>query len=504
MRIIIIGLAVFLCSCSSGGPDEIFEATPDAVKPPLALATTDGAAVLSNSSDANGSLTASTTDAQPSLGAANPDSTAEGSPTDQTDNETTSSGTLNPTLAAETAESAISNNQPFTVQAPETELGEGQAPQLPTPDLLSNAANPSQAKIELPTPQVTESSSTSNENETNREDDNSLVDSGNNEPPIDSSPDLSTDHFPDGDNYEDLLTSSGRIGFGANATGGFASELCLVTNLSDSGTGSLRECIEKAGANWIRFSVSGTINSSGYIYLNSNKTIDGRGADITLSGEQGLICFGKENIIIHNIKIKNIGSGIKLREQCKNVWIDHVELSYVEDEALSADQGSTDITFSRVHVHSTVKAALIGSAPDQTETRNTRVTIHNSILAARMRNPNSRYASVHVFNNVIENFQWEGMVASQEARIISENNVLIAGQDTVEERYAQIAQIHNQGDYNTGYLWSVGDDFRNGADQSGEGINPDTSMKFDIPYHYPLDLADDALIERLRSEVGWQ
>src|SRR5262245_295910 len=98
------------------------------------------------------------------------------------------------------------------------------------------------------------------------------------------------------------------VGFGQNTTGGAGGSLCRVTNLANSGTGSLRACAEHTDPQWIVFDVSGTINLSSEIRIKSNKTIDGRGANITVSG-RGFFVGGTvpaQNVIIHNIKIDNV------------------------------------------------------------------------------------------------------------------------------------------------------------------------------------------------------
>ena len=59
--------------------------------------------------------------------------------------------------------------------------------------------------------------------------------------------------------------------------------LCTVTTLANTGTDSLRDCATRAGGQWVVFSVSGTITLASTIYLPSNKVLDGRGQDITLT-----------------------------------------------------------------------------------------------------------------------------------------------------------------------------------------------------------------------------
>ena len=92
-------------------------------------------------------------------------------------------------------------------------------------------------------------------------------------------------------------------GFGqaAGVTGGSAGPLITVTNLANSGAGSLRQAIiDASGPRWIRFSqgLTGTINHTSQLLLNRpDITIDGRGADIAIVGPSG----GSN----HNIVIKS-------------------------------------------------------------------------------------------------------------------------------------------------------------------------------------------------------
>ena len=72
------------------------------------------------------------------------------------------------------------------------------------------------------------------------------------------------------------------IGFGGSVTGGAGGCLYRVTNLDNSGPGSLRAGAEASEPLWIIFEVSGDIYLSSSIDMASNKTIDGRGQYIRL------------------------------------------------------------------------------------------------------------------------------------------------------------------------------------------------------------------------------
>jgi hypothetical protein len=63
------------------------------------------------------------------------------------------------------------------------------------------------------------------------------------------------------------------VGFGGGTTGGKGGSLCQGTTLADSGPGSLRDCATRAGAQWITFASSGTINLTSQVVMTSDKTI---------------------------------------------------------------------------------------------------------------------------------------------------------------------------------------------------------------------------------------
>ena len=90
----------------------------------------------------------------------------------------------------------------------------------------------------------------------------------------------------------------GAVGFGAKASGGRGGVVYTVTNLQNSGPGSLREAVSRPGR-IVNFRVSGYIWLKSPLSISSNTTINGqtapamgistRGYEVSLSGSHNII-----------------------------------------------------------------------------------------------------------------------------------------------------------------------------------------------------------------------
>jgi hypothetical protein len=159
------------------------------------------------------------------------------------------------------------------------------------------------------------------------------------------------------------LAFPGAEGYGRFANGGRGGKVVAVTNLSDSGPGSLREAVTNdIGPRTIVFAVSGLITLKSRLLLN--------GKDITIAGQTAPgkgICLrtspfgmsGAEDVIIRDIRHRlgagetADGMGMQGSNHC---IIDHCTISWAIDEVFSSRSGK-NITLQRTLISEALNQA---------------------------------------------------------------------------------------------------------------------------------------------------
>ena len=137
-----------------------------------------------------------------------------------------------------------------------------------------------------------------------------------------------------------ILAFPGAVGGGKYATGGRGGEVYHVTNLNDSGEGSLRDAVSKSNR-IVVFDVSGTIELKGNILCQSNVTVAGQtapgGSGVTLKNYK----FGMsgDNIIVRYISSRpgpyastTSGNDAWGGAKGSGSMIDHCSMGWTTDE----------------------------------------------------------------------------------------------------------------------------------------------------------------------------
>lgn len=151
------------------------------------------------------------------------------------------------------------------------------------------------------------------------------------------------------------LAFPGAEGFGKHASGGRGGEIYIVTNLDDSGPGSLRDAISKPHRT-IVFEVSGVIHIKERLVFSPNLTIAGQtapGDGITIYGN-GVSFSNANNTICRYLRFrmgengKNGADAVGVASGHRMIF-DHLSISWGKDENFSVSSmkvvgGPSDIT----------------------------------------------------------------------------------------------------------------------------------------------------------------
>lgn len=135
----------------------------------------------------------------------------------------------------------------------------------------------------------------------------------------------------------------GAEGGGAFTPGGRGGKVIVVTSLSDSGPGSLREACETGGARIIVFNVSGVINLKSPISLRAPYvTIAGQtapGDGVCVTGES--LDIDTHDVVIRHMRFRRGSTDVAFRDDALggnaigNIMFDHISGSWGLDEVIS-------------------------------------------------------------------------------------------------------------------------------------------------------------------------
>ncbi|KAJ0099915.1 hypothetical protein Patl1_22131 [Pistacia atlantica] len=315
-------------------------------------------------------------------------------------------------------------------------------------------------------------------------------------------------------------------GFGCNTTGGEGGPIYVVTdcsddNLVDPKPGTLRHAVLQNGPLWIIFANDMNIRLNQELIMTSDKTIDGRGADVHIAFGAGITIQYVKNVIIHGIHIHHIvpasggtirdsqdhiglrtasdGDGISIFGSC-NIWLDHLSMSQCQDGLIDAIQGSTAITISNCHFTKHNDVILLGASDAYSPDSLMQVTIAFNHFGQGLiqRMPRCRLGFFHVVNNDYTHWQMYAIGGSKNPTIISQGNRFIAPDDNkaksvTNRNYASVDEWKH-------WLWRSEEDlFMNGAYFNTSG---DINAKLNFPRRELIKAKSGTRANRLTRYAG--
>jgi hypothetical protein len=223
----------------------------------------------------------------------------------------------------------------------------------------------------------------------------------------------------------------GADGFGKKAIGGRGGEVYHVTNLNDSGVGSLRDAVSQPKRTVV-FDLSGVIKLESKLQIASFITIAGQtapGDGIVVYGN-GASMTGSNDVIIRYMRFRgsvNMGRGVCTlgADNAQDIIFDHVSVEWGRWDNLHIKE-SNNVTLQYCLIGEGINPQMFGALLENP----TNLTIHHCLwVDNQSRNPKAK-AGIEIINNVIYNWGSNGLVGGHSAAdhfqdII--NNYFIAG-----------------------------------------------------------------------------
>ncbi|WP_170863166.1 PKD domain-containing protein [Pseudozobellia thermophila] len=239
----------------------------------------------------------------------------------------------------------------------------------------------------------------------------------------------SNDEEEDNDNvdtsggFSELKAFPTAEGFGKNATGGRGGIVVEVTNLNDSGPGSLRYALEEIREpRTIVFKVGGTINAK------SNLPIYAGRGNVTIAGQtapgggilirNGSLSIQADNVIVRHLRFRMDSSanpqdghnmdGIRIRSsnpsvKIKDIIIDHCSVSWALDENISTVIAE-NVTVQNCVFGESIRAMLISRSKNISILNNLFVLNNSrSVMAGAVEHKDLTFEQI---NNIVYGFKW--------------------------------------------------------------------------------------------------
>ncbi|XP_071702835.1 pectate lyase 1-like [Rutidosis leptorrhynchoides] len=303
---------------------------------------------------------------------------------------------------------------------------------------------------------------------------------------------------PDWESNRQALADCAQ-GYAKGTTGGKGGEIYKVTCNSDDDAanpkeGTLRFGVTQNKPLWITFEKDMVITLKHELVMQSDKTIDGRGAKVEITGA-GLTMMNVKNIIVHGIQIhdvkvteggmiKNSDGPAELRQQSDgdaicvtgstNIWIDHCSISKGYDGLVDITLGSTAVTISNCKFSNHEKLILLGADDahgHHDDNMLATVAFNHFAEGCGQRMPRCRFGFFQVVNNNYEKWGTYAIGGSSNPTILSNGNRFVAPDDPAKKNVLVRADAPESESMN--WNWRTEKDvLENGAVFTPSGSDP--------------------------------
>ena len=277
-----------------------------------------------------------------------------------------------------------------------------------------------------------------------------------------------------------------------------------ATTTAEIVPGSLRDCAYRDGPTWVIFEKSGTYNLQAPLRLKKDKTIDGRGRDIRITG-MGVLTDVSSNLIFTNITftapaitVQDTSSrrALSIHNGTHHVWVDHCTFEEYPLVELDVKRGSHNVTVSWSRFENAQTGILFGLEPDIfVDSLQTFTLHHNYFGGLAARGVVARHGKMHAYDNFFYDVALAGIECSDSASCYIESNVF--NNATPVADYRLVTEDGEPDMATKGFPYMLDNWFSN----DGDGISEKTP-RFKPSYKVVVDQADAELSVRVKTQAG--
>ena len=268
--------------------------------------------------------------------------------------------------------------------------------------------------------------------------------------------------------------------------------------------GSLRDCAYRDGPTWVIFKKSGTYNLQAPLRLKADKTIDGRGRDIRITG-MGVLTDVSSNLIFENltftapaITVQDTSSrrALSIHNGTHHVWVDHCTFEEYPLVELDVKRGSHNVTVSWNRFENAQTGILFGLEPDIfVDSLQTFTLHHNYFAGLEARGVGARHGKMHAYDNFFYDVALAGIECTDSASCYIESNVF--NNETPVADYRLVTEDGAPDMATKGFPYMLDNWFGNGGDDVSE-----KTPRFKPRYKVVVDQADAELTVRVKTQAG--